>query len=282
MREPLAYFPHMSAFDNVAFPLRERKVPRERVRQQVEQVLELVRLSDFAGRYPAQLSGGQQQRVALARAMVFQPGLLLTDEPLGALDRKLREWLQLEIKRIHREVGITFIYVTHDQEEALVLSDRIAIFNHGRIEQIGTPDELYERPRTVFVAEFVGESNVFAGPLEGDGGERWIACGEDRVPLPPAAEADAIAQPAIMIRPERLAVGPPDPGADGEAQLHGRIRQVVYLGSSRRIEIQLTDGRTLIAREVSAHDSRLNEGDGVRVTWRLADSVLLEGAPALS
>jgi len=269
-------FPHLSAFDNVAFPLRERKVARREIRERVERVLELVRLSGFAGRFPAQLSGGQQQRVALARAMVFNPGLLLMDEPLGALDRKLREWLQFEIKRIHREVGITFVYVTHDQEEALVLSDRIAIFNEGRIEQIGSPDELYERPRTIFVAEFVGESNLFIGPVVVDKhGDRWIACGEDRIPMPQGAAADIAVEQAIMIRPERLTVqlsGHRDPRT---ATVGGRIRQIVYLGPTRRIEVEMTNGRTLIAREVAAQRCRLSEGDDVCVTWDAQESVVL-------
>jgi spermidine/putrescine ABC transporter ATP-binding subunit len=270
-----ALFPHLSAFDNVAFALRERKVARREISERVERVLELVRLSNLAGRFPAQLSGGQQQRVALARAMVFNPGLLLMDEPLGALDRKLREWLQLEIKRIHREVGITFVYVTHDQEEALVLSDRIAVFNHGRIEQVGSPEELYERPRTIFVAEFVGESNLFIGPVAVDGNaDSWVLCGEQRLPIPSGVTVDTGVEQAIMIRPERLTV---ELGGDSDrraATMFGRVRQIVYLGPTRRIEVELAGGRTLIVREGTAR-SRLSEGDNVRVTWTVEDSVVL-------
>ncbi|MFC6234616.1 ABC transporter ATP-binding protein, partial [Leucobacter soli] len=160
-----ALFPHMTVADNVEYPLKQRKVPKEERKRRVAEALEMVRLSEYADRYPRQLSGGQQQRVALARAVVYDPPILLMDEPLGALDKKLREWLQMELRRIHRELGSTFIYVTHDQEEALVLSDRIVVFNEGSIEQVGTAHELYEAPRTLFVAKFIGESSVFSGEL---------------------------------------------------------------------------------------------------------------------
>ena len=164
-----ALFPHMTVRKNIAFPLEQRKLPKGEAERLIDEALAMVRLEGYADRFPRQLSGGQQQRVALARALVFKPRLLLMDEPLGALDKKLREWLQLEIKRIHRELGVTFIYVTHDQEEALVLSDRIAVMSNGRIEQVGTAVDLYERPATQFVAEFIGESNVFRGTVSGAG-----------------------------------------------------------------------------------------------------------------
>jgi putative spermidine/putrescine transport system ATP-binding protein len=270
-----ALFPHMTAFENVAFPLRERKVPRGEARERVERVLELVHLSDFGRRYPAQLSGGQQQRVALARAMVFKPALLLMDEPLGALDRKLREWLQLEIKRIHREVGITFVYVTHDQEEALVLSDRIAVFNRGNIEQVGGPDELYERPRTRFVAEFIGESNLFEGKVFDERGHRWIACGDDRIPIPRSFASTETGEQALMIRPERLTVGRMNGRPAQEATFRGTVRQIVYLGATRRIDVVLASGRSLIVREVAKGSCALAEGDQVSVNWSLDDSVVL-------
>ena len=164
-----ALFPHMTAAQNVAFPLQMRNVPRPEQQRRVAEALELVKLATFGDRYPRQLSGGQQQRIALARAIVFRPRLLLMDEPLGALDKKLREALQLEILRISRQLEATVIYVTHDQEEALVMSDRIAIFDRGRIQQLGTGEDLYERPISIFVADFVGESNMLRGRFERDG-----------------------------------------------------------------------------------------------------------------
>ncbi len=163
-----ALFPHMTASENVGFPLQMRRVPKAEVKEKVREALRLVRLEELGDRYPKQLSGGQQQRVALARSFSFDPQLLLMDEPLGALDKKLREALQLEVLRISRQLGVTVVYVTHDQEESLVMSDRIAIYNEGRIEQIGTGEDLYERPVSLFVADFVGESNIYRGTLQAD------------------------------------------------------------------------------------------------------------------
>ena len=168
-----ALFPQLTASENVAFPLRRRRVPKPEIRERVTSALEMVELEGLEDRHPRELSGGQQQRVALARAIVFNPRVLLMDEPLGALDRKLRDSLQRQIKRLHQELGITFVYVTHDQDEAMSLSERVAVFNNGRIEQIGTPVELYEQPNSRFVAEFLGESNVLAeAPDESVAGER--------------------------------------------------------------------------------------------------------------
>jgi putative spermidine/putrescine transport system ATP-binding protein len=271
-----ALFPHMTAAENVGFPLKQRKVRDPELRERVERALAMVRLEEFGGRYPRQLSGGQQQRVALARAIVFEPRVLLMDEPLGALDKKLREWLQLEIKRIHSELGITFIYVTHDQEEALVLSDRIAIFRDGRIDQLGTAEDLYERPRTLFVAEFVGDSNVLPGRVSGAGdhvevagdGYRLRAVGDGR--LPDGAPA------AVIVRPERLRVA--DDGADagaGANTLDATIRQVMYLGSTRRLELEFSGGRRGQLREPSNTPSPRREGDAIRVTWAAEDGVVV-------
>lgn len=194
-----ALFPHMTVADNVGFPLKQRKMPKAKRLDAVSDVLQMVRLEQYANRYPKQLSGGQQQRVALARAIVYRPPILLMDEPLGALDKKLREWLQMELRRIHRELGSTFIYVTHDQEEALALSDRVAVFNEGRIEQIGTGKELYDEPGSLFVGKFIGESSVFDGTVtngrfQANGTEY---SGSGTVPDGPAA---------ILVRPEKLAI----------------------------------------------------------------------------
>ena len=209
-----ALFPHMSVFDNVAFPLARRKVSKSETETLVHEALETAGLSGYEDRYPAELSGGQQQRVALARALVFQPKVLLLDEPLGALDKNLRERLQLELRRIHREVGRTFVFVTHDQEEALTLSDRIAVFNEGRIEQVGTAKELYERPASLFVAGFIGESTMV--PSE-DGVTTTVVRPEHGELLRPGSEVPFGMQSAPVT-----------------------VRQSVYLGSGWKHEIELS------------------------------------------
>jgi len=271
-----ALFPHLTVFENIAFPLKRRKVRGQELRQRVEQALETVKLGELGSRYPAQLSGGQQQRVALARAIVFRPRVLLMDEPLGALDKKLREWLQLEIKRIHREVGITFVYVTHDQEEALVMSDRIAVFRDGRIEQVGTAHDLYECPRTRFVAEFLGESNVFAGRLEPDGpGRRVVESDGVRVVAPSDAPAGIEGQAAVVVRPERMSVCDDDATGAYDNVVSGRVRQVIYLGAARKLEVELADGRIVGVREQAGDLTPASEGDDVKVCWHSADGVLV-------
>jgi spermidine/putrescine ABC transporter ATP-binding subunit len=234
-----ALFPHMTVRRNVAFPLEMRRVAKDRITRLVDDALHLVGLPEHGDRLPKQLSGGQQQRVALARAMVYEPALLLMDEPLGALDRKLREQLQLEIKRVHRERQISVLYVTHDQEEALTMSDRIAVFNHGRIEQIGTPEELYETPATRFVAGFIGDTNFFQGRVLSlmDG-----VCEIDT----PAGRVRATARPGVTVgapatlavRPERITMSP----QAGEAGLRGHISDVIYLGNARKYVVRLSDG----------------------------------------
>jgi putative spermidine/putrescine transport system ATP-binding protein len=271
-----ALFPHMTAAENVAFPLKRRKVARPERERRVRAALDLVRLGDFADRYPRQLSGGQQQRVALARALVFEPRILLMDEPLGALDKKLREWLQLEFKRIHDELGITFIYVTHDQEEALVLSDRIAVFNDGRIEQVGTADDLYESPQTLFVAEFIGESNVFAGRVRHDGGGSYSLVGDGyELRACETTVADGVAG-VLVVRPERLTIrrGHEPPSPDHNV-LAGTARQVIYLGSARKVEVALPDGRAVVVRESVSTGEAIEPGAAVEVSWAPDDSVLV-------
>src|SRR5688572_13815542 len=201
-----ALFPHMNVFDNVAFGLRSKKFPKRWVTESVGEMLEIVRMGDFARRRPAQLSGGQQQRVALARALVNQPDALLLDEPLAALDLKLRQAMQLELKRIQRDTQVTFIFVTHDQQEALTMSDRIAVMSEGWVEQIGSPTEIYHRPATPFVAGFIGEANLLPGTVEGRGaGMATVAVGGGTIPVPDAP--GAATQVLVMIRPERVHVG---------------------------------------------------------------------------
>jgi putative spermidine/putrescine transport system ATP-binding protein len=259
-----ALFPHMTAGTNVAFPLKQRKVPKAKIKTKVAEALSLVGLEGMADRYPRQLSGGQQQRVALARALVFEPSVLLMDEPLGALDKRLRESMQLEFKRIHQELGITFVYVTHDQDEALVMSDRIAVFNHGRIEQVGTAEDLYEQPSTLFVAQFLGDSNVLPGQVRGD---RLVSDTYELV----LRRSEAVPEGGsgvMIVRPERLQVGPVADGLDdGVNALSGRVYQVIYMGGTRRLEINLDVGVRVLAEESAGQSSGCEAGDRVNVTW---------------
>ena len=200
-----ALFPHMTVFDNIAFPLRMRRMSRQEIARRVAHSLEIVRLAGYEGRYPGQLSGGQQQRIALARAAVFDPQVLLMDEPLGALDKKLREELQIEIKHIQEALGVTVIYVTHDQEEALTMSDRIAVLNQGRIQQVGAPDQLYEAPENRFVADFIGESNMFRGTVMGTKDDALLVETEDGLRLLTSWLEDVRPgqQVSCVVRPER-------------------------------------------------------------------------------
>ncbi|WP_217181032.1 ABC transporter ATP-binding protein [Streptomyces sp. AC495_CC817] len=254
-----ALFPHMSVLENVAYGLRVRGVDRFERRNRAMRALESVRLDHVAKRMPSQLSGGQRQRVALARATVVQPKALLLDEPLGALDLKLREQMQVELKQIQRDLGITFIFVTHDQEEALTLSDRIAVFNAGRIEQLGTPDELYERPASRFVADFVGTTNLFdtvtSQVLLGRAGEH-------------------------SIRPEKLRLS--DWPADGAGALsaQGTVVESIYLGNSTRVIVDLDVGARVTVLEQNAHsDQNDSRGQRVFVHWQ-EQSVVHLSAPA--
>jgi putative spermidine/putrescine transport system ATP-binding protein len=266
-----ALFPHMTAAANIMFPLQMRGIPKAKGRQLVAEALSLVRLEGLGDRYPRQLSGGQQQRVAFARAVVFKPRLLLMDEPLGALDKQLREALQLEIKALHRDLGITIVHVTHDQEEALVLSDRIALFRQGKIEQVGGATELYERPASVFVADFIGESNIFRGRLERKNGECQIV-GEGRtMRCGPGVDSDwrSGESVAIVVRPERItlrnASDQPDPAMQREL---GRIRQVMYLGSTVKYQLE-SSGKTIFARhDISSGGALREPGDEVAIEWR--------------
>jgi putative spermidine/putrescine transport system ATP-binding protein len=272
-----ALFPHMTARGNVSFPLRQREIARRDVSRLATAALDLVGLGDYCDRYPRQLSGGQQQRVALARAIVFNPRVLLMDEPLGALDKKLREALQLEIKRVHREVGITFVYVTHDQEEALALSDRIAVFNRGRIEQVGDARELYDRPRTLFVAEFVGESNRLRGYYERNGSGGILRQREIKLRVPEATgKLTDGGEAVLVVRPEHVSVLEPAEGSDRhENRLDGTVVDVMYLGSSRKVEVRLPDGHTVIAREQPERWRPVAHGDRVNVCFSCRESVLL-------
>jgi putative spermidine/putrescine transport system ATP-binding protein len=274
-----ALFPHMTAAENIAFPLQMRSVSRTEQKKRVAEVLALVKLEKYGQRYPRQLSGGQQQRIALARAVVFGPRLLLMDEPLGALDKKLREALQLEILRISRRLGATVVYVTHDQEEALVMSDRIAIMDGGRILQLGSGEDLYERPSSLFVADFIGESNIMRGELTRNGDEGWLARGDTRLRVEGAALAGrpvSDGPAALVIRPEQLHVEPVDapPTADRNT-LEATVTEVLYLGATRKVELSLPDESVAVSRENSADGRDWQRGDRVRLSWSRSDGVVV-------
>jgi putative spermidine/putrescine transport system ATP-binding protein len=282
-----ALFPHMTVEQNIAFPLDARGIGRAESRQRVARALEMVGLSGLERRTPRQLSGGQQQRVALARAIVFQPPLLLMDEPLGALDKKLRDRLQLEIMELSRGLGVTVIYVTHDQEEALVMSNRIAVFHRGRIEQIGAPSDLYERPASVFVAGFIGESNMFTGDLELNGDAAAVRAGNWMLRVDGCAARQASAsgrQATVVVRPERLRVQsaasnrPEESEGKMAARLPGRIREAIYLGAIRKYVVDLGDGSRVAARVPTELDgSNLSVGSDVMVSWQIDRGIVLPG-----
>jgi spermidine/putrescine transport system ATP-binding protein len=263
-----ALFPHLSVKDNVAFGLKRQKVERGEIDRRVRQELERVGLTAEANRRPSQLSGGQQQRVALARALVNLPRVLLLDEPLGALDLKLRKGLQVELKRIQKEVGITFVYVTHDQEEALTMSDRIAVMNHGRIEQIADPEEVYDRPGTSFVAGFIGVSNLMPGVIRKGGakGELELDSGvkitTDVNGFAPGDRCHAV------VRPEKLAIGS---GGRGEPSVEGLVESSLYLGTSTQLIVLLSDGvrmTVLVPNTDEAERQRLpGGGANVKLSW---------------
>ncbi|MFC4564184.1 ABC transporter ATP-binding protein [Nocardiopsis mangrovi] len=275
-----ALFPHMTAAQNIGYPLRVRGINGEERRRLVAEALDLVHLSEFGDRKPAQLSGGQQQRVALARATVFKPRLLLMDEPLGALDKKLREAMQIEITRICRELGATVVYVTHDQEEALAMSDRIAIYNAGRIEQLGTAEDLYERPASLFVADFVGESTVLRGRSSGAGlafGGATLATAAGGGALPDGAAA------ALVLRPENVAVYPlsaDDAVPAGHDRIRATVTEWIYLGAAKKCLLACPDGTTVTARVATdAGGGALAPGDEAIVAWDPAKSVVVPDGP---
>ena len=254
-----ALFPHLSVGDNVGFGLRFQDVDRAEKRRRVAQALELVELGGFEKRKPHQLSGGQQQRVALARALILEPKVLLLDEPLGALDAKLRRALQLELKTIQREVGITFVYVTHDQEEALTMSDRLAVMNQGLIEQLGRPKDVYDAPDTAYVADFLGISNLM--PADADGSGR-VRLGPTQLVAGQGATAST-GEVRLAIRPERVEVG--TLGDDGQNRVSALVEQLVYLGSTTQIFLRLPGGETLQALVANAGTLPFGEGDAVGV-----------------
>jgi putative spermidine/putrescine transport system ATP-binding protein len=280
-----AIFPHLNVFENVAFPLRARHWPKDAVAERVTWALDLVRLGRFADRDSRQLSGGQQQRVALARAIVFHPHVVLMDEPLGALDKNLRFAMQVEIKEIQQRLGMTVLYVTHDQEEAMSMSDRIAIMNHGRIDQVGPPGEVYERPTNPFVGRFLGEANLIDGTVMAEGGEiarlRLPSGPELRAPRDNSfAPGGSGAPGSLFIRPERVEIAPgtatsADPSAN---VLAGKVRRCSFLGNILRYAVDIDGGASItVDLQNAAGVSALPTGAPVVLRWPVADSLILPG-----
>ncbi|KUI13757.1 ABC transporter ATP-binding protein [Mycobacterium lehmannii] len=276
-----ALFPHMSVWDNVAYGPRSKKLAKGEIRKRVDELLEIVRLTDFADRRPGQLSGGQQQRVALARALVNYPSALLLDEPLGALDLKLRQVMQFELKRIQREVGITFIYVTHDQEEALTMSDRIAVMNAGNVDQIGTPTEIYDRPATVFVASFIGQANLWAGRQTGRANRDYVeieVLGSTLKARPGETTIEPGGHATLMVRPERIRVCMDAPTGD-LVGVRATVTDLTFQGPLVRLSLAAPDDSAMIAHIGPEEDlPLLRPGDEVHVCWTPDASLVLPAA----
>ncbi|MGF6313441.1 putative spermidine/putrescine transport system ATP-binding protein [Bradyrhizobium sp. i1.8.4] len=271
-----ALMPHMNVFDNVAYPLRVRRQSAKTIREKVTEALERVGLRGFEDRKPRQLSGGQQQRVGIARCIVYSPAIIMMDEPLGALDKNLREQMQGEIKRLHSDLGITFIYVTHDQEEALNMSDRICLMSGGRIAQLGTPDELYFRPRTRFVAEFIGESNLISGRINDAG--RMVIAGGESIAVPGGDTPTKGSELLVLVRPEKVRICDMDQPVDNSANvLSGKVASNSFFGGTTRVTVVTENGLNITAKLVSARfESRLESGANVRLCWSSSDEVVLE------
>jgi putative spermidine/putrescine transport system ATP-binding protein len=273
-----ALFPHMTVAKNIAFPLEMRRIGAAEIAARVDRVLSLVGLANYGPRFPHQLSGGQQQRVALARAMVFEPPLLLMDEPLGALDKKLREQMQLEIKHLHQRLGMSIIYVTHDQEEALTMSDRIAVFNNGRIEQIGTPTDLYDRPATRFVASFIGETNLFQGTVvEIEGGYCRIEAGGLLLRARHDGRAGLRQPVSLAVRPERVRLMSAN-AANTHADncLAGEVVELIYLGRFRKYVVRARATELTVVQQIVGGEGVVFEaGHAVDLVWDAKDAVAL-------
>ncbi len=273
-----ALFPHMTVAENLAFPLQVRSLGKAEIEDRVKKILKLVELPGMASRRPGQLSGGQQQRIAVARALVFEPELVLMDEPLGALDKQLREQMQYEIKHIHERLGVTIVYVTHDQSEALTMSNRIAVFNDGVVQQLSTPDELYERPQNSFVAQFIGENNKLPGTIS--------EIGRDKIATVKLASGDIVKALAVnvankgestllSIRPERVEINPPP--RDGGILLDARIAELIYLGDHIRVRLEVAgDDNFVVKVPNKAKQHGLERGATVKMGWRAEDCRALD------
>jgi len=265
-----ALFPHMTVADNVAFPLSVRRVARAEIGERVRRALAMVRLETYAERRPAQLSGGQQQRIALARALVFEPSLVLMDEPLGALDKKLREQMQIEIKLLHERLGLTVVYVTHDQSEALTMSDRIAVFHDGQVMQQGTPDSLYSAPHDAFVAGFIGENNMLAGQVEDVAGAsvRVRLAGGLQLMATAVGAMQAGARAIVAVRPEAIHLA--DNGAGADNRCRAVVTSRIYLGDHQRLLAEIDDGVTITLKV--APTTTAAAGEAIMLAWSAAES----------
>jgi putative spermidine/putrescine transport system ATP-binding protein len=272
-----ALFPHMTVAENLAFPLEVRRLARSEIEAKIKRALDMVKLSGFASRRPGQLSGGQQQRVALARALVFEPKLVLMDEPLGALDKQLREHMQLEVKHIHRDLGVTVVYVTHDQSEALTMSDRIAVFNDGAIQQLATPDDLYERPQNSFVAQFIGENNRLHGKVVAVNG---TACqvevaGGGRVEAMPVKVDGLGASTTLSLRPERVRLNPVNGGCANI--FSAQVEELIYLGDHTRVRASVCGNHDFVIKVPNSEGvPNLAPGAAITVGWKKEDCRALD------
>jgi len=272
-----ALFPHMTVHENLAFPLEVRKLNKSDIEDKVKNALDMVELGAFSNRMPLQLSGGQQQRVALARALVFEPRLVLMDEPLGALDKKLREQMQYEIKHIHEQIGITVVYVTHDQNEALTMSNRIAVFNDGKIQQISSPDILYEKPENAFVAQFIGENNQIKGKVKSINGKMCVVETEKgekvqslKVNVNSVGDAST-----VSLRPERVEINSSD--SSFENSFDATVKELIYLGDHIRTRVEVCGNDQFIVKVPNSYKgANLKEGTSVKLSWKASDSRALD------
>ena len=272
-----ALFPHMTVIENLMYPLKVRKMPDAEARQKAEGALEMVRLGGFGNRRPGQLSGGQQQRVAVARALVFEPKLVLMDEPLGALDKQLREQMQYEIKHIHENLGVTVVYVTHDQSEALTMSNRVCVFDDGVVQQLASPDVLYEQPCNAFVAQFIGENNTLLGTVKETNGEQCtveLETGEVLLALPVNIDGTG-SKTTLSLRPERVTINPESGSCPNV--VNGEVKELIYLGDHIRTRMDLCGHDDFIVKVPnSAGHQHLTEGATVSVGWQTADCRALD------
>jgi len=274
-----ALFPHMTVAENLSFPLEVRNMGKSEREKKIARALDMVQMGDFGGRRPAQLSGGQMQRVALARALVFEPELVLMDEPLGALDKNLRERMQFEIKHIHEELGVTVVYVTHDQTEALTMSDRIAVFDDGRIQQLASPDDLYERPENAFVAAFIGENNTLRGKVEKIDGQHCLVRLNDGKGVHALAIniGDVGENTTLSLRPERVRVGVTE--ADTDNVFSAVVRERIYLGDHIRVRMEVGGNDEFIVKVPNAAgNKRLEVGETIHVGWSKEDCRALDAS----
>ncbi|WP_418304077.1 ABC transporter ATP-binding protein [Novibacillus thermophilus] len=270
-----ALFPHMSVYENVAFGLKMKKLKKSEIEPRVSEALKLVQLEDFSTRKPDQLSGGQKQRVAIARAIVNSPKVLLLDEPLGALDLKLRKQMQVELKHLQQKLGITFVYVTHDQEEALTMSDRIAVMNHGVIEQVGTPDEIYERPASRFVADFIGETNIFEGTVVGfENGYAYIELSGHKIPVPQSELLKMNGSATVAIRPEQLKIV--DDVSEQAIKIPGKVVEHIYVGSVIKTTVSLPWQQHITVSSVPDEKHVYQPNSDVFVSWEPKKAVVVK------